>query len=594
MRPRVPDRRQHSDHTHHGTNAESNGTYQKSTPPVIASSMGARKKKGITTLFGLGKRRKKSAVATVDGASLVVDGTVLPIIAENRVLNGDAMQDVSLTPALVGTVDGAPEVWGDMWNGFGGEGQKRPAVGRNSVSSDSSTSYKTALSLFDSAPQWQSQATTLTTSTPTQGYTEPPNTLTYGLTGTHQIWGSTSTTRLGWPPPDTIPSPRPPPPPMFQFAIQEDRPVDSNISPPALGKGKAVASDMSPPVRKWSWDERDIESENKLSQSDLTSPWLSTGSSFPSSYGDRATLEPPISTSNDEPSNPTPSPNSALGAGSFEWAYTQCMVPLWVHNYYSPPLPPPSPPPLPHVLLPPAAPSTTHIKRTPHKRSRKDSHLNRDVIDWGRKWPPETLGPEIAKQVQQDRLFAEALQRMEDATIYPPPPTTNIEEVLRQLDEEDAARRQELEKIAAEDAKLASQLAQQEKEEFERQQRQERARLEEEERRLKEEEERRNFGFKIIPKRVERWGIRRNGQMVLREGGGPVWENRPDMQELLLTVKRMFSEGLADHAILQVDVILNPKLEKIYEETKTTFQRLGRGTQEVVLFHGTHPNNVEP
>jgi hypothetical protein len=55
----------------------------------------------------------------------------------------------------------------------------------------------------------------------------------------------------------------------------------------------------------------------------------------------------------------------------------------------------------------------------------------------------------------------------------------------------------------------------------------------------------------------------------------------------------MFSEGMAEYAIWRVDVILNPKLENMYEETKKTFQRMGRSTQQVVLFHGTNPNNVE-
>jgi hypothetical protein len=184
---------------------------------------------------------------------------------------------------------------------------------------------------------------------------------------------------------------------------------------------------------------------------------------------------------------------------------------------------------------------------------------------------------------------------MEDATIYPPLSTTdNIEEVIRKLDEEeDVIRRQELDLIAMEDEQLAYQIAEQEREEFEEQQRQERARLEEEERRRKqEEEERRNLGFQLVPKKVEKRGI--GNALVLREAGDPVWENRPDMQELLQTVKKMFSEGLPDYAIWKVDVILNPKLEKMYEETKATFQKMGRGTQEVVLFHGTHPHNVEP
>jgi hypothetical protein len=587
MRPRVPDRRQHSDHTHHGTNAESNATYQKPTPPVIAPSMGPRKKKSIANLFGFGKRRKKSAVTKLDGASVVPDGTALPIIVENPVLNGGSMHDVGPSPTPVEPVDGAPQLWEDMWDGLGTEGQKRPAVNRNSVSSDS-TSYRTTLSLFDSAPQWQSQGTSLTTSTPTSGYTEPPNTLIYGMTDTNQVWESTSTTRLGWPLHNSIPPPQPPTLPTLQFAIQGDQPVDSNISSPAINKGKAVASDTSPPVRKWSWDERDIESENRLSQPDLLSSWLPNGHNFPSPYPKLAPLDPPVSTLNDKQSSPPQPPNSATGKDSFGWGYTECMVPLWAHNYYSPPLPPQLPP----VTPPTPGPSTTYIKRTPHKRPRKDIQLS---LDLSKKWLHGELGPETAEQVEQDRLLAEALQRMEDATIYPPLSTTdNIEEVIRKLDEEeDVIRRQELDLIAMEDEQLAYQIAEQEREEFEEQQRQERARLEEEERRRKqEEEERRNLGFQLVPKKVEKRGI--GNALVLREAGDPVWENRPDMQELLQTVKKMFSEGLPDYAIWKVDVILNPKLEKMYEETKATFQKMGRGTQEVVLFHGTHPHNVEP
>jgi len=205
-----------------------------------------------------------------------------------------------------------------------------------------------------------------------------------------------------------------------------------------------------------------------------------------------------------------------------------------------------------------------------------------DDMDWLDKFIREEDG-EIARMLEEDRLLAEELQRTEKETLdHQPTDYTeeSLEEIIRRIDaEEEAARLQELELLCAGDAELAAKLERQEQEEFKKEQRQKREHGEEEWRKI---------GVPILARQVNTQGLLNKGAAAGVEG------IRPEMVEMLKRVKELFKQSLPMFDIHRIDLIVNPKLQLIYEQTRREFERLGRSTEEVVLFHGTNPRNVEP
>lgn len=60
-------------------------------------------------------------------------------------------------------------------------------------------------------------------------------------------------------------------------------------------------------------------------------------------------------------------------------------------------------------------------------------------------------------------------------------------------------------------------------------------------------------------------------------------------------VRDRFVAAFPKLAIIKIDYIMNTHLYKTFDNTRREFKRLGKNTNEVILFHGTyHPKNIRP
>ena len=534
------------------------------------------KMKYVTGFFKFGGREKKTKTSSTprdlppapvpiipestidkspvdDSGSLL--GFVFPLSGSNEAVNGDADLRDDATSASVNKIH----------------------MRQSHSFSSGSTSYKSAHSLFDSRSLWmQSQSGSLTTIFTDQSAHDKDMLASESLT---LCSGEARTEDASTPPVDPIVrkeahniniaqnegSP--------QSAIQSDDATDSNISVSPVDKGKSVPTDSQSrsfdysTARRWSWDESDMEFEDKLTQ-----------------QGTRMSLQ----MANDRYYNAN---SATLMSKGKQISREQCATPpigraAYVRRHTRKPVPR-----LPYTLtiyqagprsLVPAGLSNEATTSTSKVLSDRRGDEVSDDADWLDKFIRDEE-VEMAKMIEEDRLLAEELQRIEnEMQDYQPTDYTeeSIEEIIRRIDaEEEAARLQELELLCAGDAELAAELERQEQEEFEVEQRRERER---------QEAESRNIGVPVLARQVNTRGRLNDG------GDGGVEAIGPEMVEMLKRVKELFKQSLPTFNIHRIDLIVNPKLQLIYEQTRREFEKLGRSTEEAVLFHGTHPKNVEP
>ena len=75
--------------------------------------------------------------------------------------------------------------------------------------------------------------------------------------------------------------------------------------------------------------------------------------------------------------------------------------------------------------------------------------------------------------------------------------------------------------------------------------------------------------------------------------GGDVGNLTPAILKQMNIIKNNFMQNLPNHTIVRIEYIINDALYNQFNNTKAEFRKFGRNTQEVLLFHGTHPQNVD-
>ena len=58
----------------------------------------------------------------------------------------------------------------------------------------------------------------------------------------------------------------------------------------------------------------------------------------------------------------------------------------------------------------------------------------------------------------------------------------------------------------------------------------------------------------------------------------------------LKSIKDLFSKAFS---VIRIEYVMNDQLYRQFDETRTAFRRLGRNSQEVLLFHGTNPSSID-
>jgi hypothetical protein len=58
-------------------------------------------------------------------------------------------------------------------------------------------------------------------------------------------------------------------------------------------------------------------------------------------------------------------------------------------------------------------------------------------------------------------------------------------------------------------------------------------------------------------------------------------------------VKACFLKNLTTFTISKIEYVMNDALYKLFNDTKAEFRKFGKSTREMLLFHGTHPQNVD-
>jgi hypothetical protein len=205
---------------------------------------------------------------------------------------------------------------------------------------------------------------------------------------------------------------------------------------------------------------------------------------------------------------------------------------------------------------------------------------------------------DLRRMEEQDRILAEELQRIEDEDgVY-----VERSKATKNSHSDDATKLKEkvrlekLERIAYEDALLAAELyrceeediaeskRQREREEkakieraqaLERQKQAEQARLLAEQARLSDQQ--------LAVRRVNLWG---------GFGDGTIKDLTPDMVEQLKGLKATFSRTLPTFTVTKVEWIMNERLQAEFENCKEQLNRCGRPTNELILWHGTAPYNI--
>jgi len=156
-------------------------------------------------------------------------------------------------------------------------------------------------------------------------------------------------------------------------------------------------------------------------------------------------------------------------------------------------------------------------------------------------------------------------------------------------EQETKERLAELERMMKERDERERQLA--ELQERQRKAEQARQEKEKEERARKQEERRQNqsalqqVGVPVTVRQVNRWGS------FGRDG------NTRDLTLAILKqmkiIKRCFSKNLPNYTISKIEYIMNDALYNQFNATKAEFRKSGRNTKEMLLFHGTNPQNID-
>jgi hypothetical protein len=182
---------------------------------------------------------------------------------------------------------------------------------------------------------------------------------------------------------------------------------------------------------------------------------------------------------------------------------------------------------------------------------------------------------------------------------------------LRLAGEESSKTRHEMEKLRADFILLHEQNRKIEEQlKLERQERLSlliRMQLEQEQRRAAEEQQKKQQEMDAIAiqKRQKEVEAERKLAELLRTVGSPLRVRRfgrngflsnvdfnlltPDMIKQIQTVKDQWSKL---HKVKRFDYVMNNYLYKRFDNTKSEFKRLKRGTKEILVFHGTNRNNI--
>jgi hypothetical protein len=202
------------------------------------------------------------------------------------------------------------------------------------------------------------------------------------------------------------------------------------------------------------------------------------------------------------------------------------------------------------------------------------------------------------RQMEEDRILAEELQRLEVEGGYDVGPKPN----RRHFGFQDLkARRERLQRIEAEDALLAAEIYRCEQEDFafEQRQRDQKEKVERERllaiERQKQEDQARLLAeqTRLITQIGAPIGVRRaNLGRGLTEGS--LTDLTPDIIERLQHVKFTFSRSLPLFRIQKVEWIVNERLQADFENCREQLRRCGRPTNELLLWHGTAPQNLFP
>ena len=561
MRPPAPDQRPSVNRNKRGiTNDEAHPEYL----PVISHQSPVHKKKTVASLFKFGVREVKTKAVAASTEAWDLHATPEGAIDKSPTDDCGSKQGLVFPLSVLdGAVNGEADLRDDATNASVHEIQMRRCPSRNSLSSES-TDYKSARALFDSPSLSKlSQSDSLTTTVTEQSGNNTGMLASRFL----MFWNDEAQTEDA----DNMDIAQNEE--MQQSALQSDESTDSDISASPVDKGKSVAIDSQSrsfdysTARRWSWDDSDMESEGKLTQERISA---ATQTANDSCYNaDSVTL---LSKGNQLSLEQYPTP--PLGRGAHVGRYARRPPPRLPYTLTIYQAPPQS-----LVFAGPSKKATSSTSKAPCDGSGDEAS---DDMDWLDKFIRDEEA-EIARMLEEDRLLAEELQRIEDEMPDPQPTDyteESLEEIIRRIDsEEEAARLQELELLCAGDAELAAELARQEQEALEAEQRREQERQEEESRKI---------GVPILARQVNTRGRLNDGAEAGVEG------IRPEMVEMLKRVKELFKQSLPTFNIHRIDLIVNPKLQSVYEQTRREFERLGRNTEEVVLFHGTKPMNVEP
>ena len=76
------------------------------------------------------------------------------------------------------------------------------------------------------------------------------------------------------------------------------------------------------------------------------------------------------------------------------------------------------------------------------------------------------------------------------------------------------------------------------------------------------------------------------------ENGGRAIDLTPAILRQLYFIKWNFVKHLPTHKIRKIQYVMNDKLYAIFNDTKNKLRRHGKSTQEMLLFHGTKPENI--
>jgi len=168
-------------------------------------------------------------------------------------------------------------------------------------------------------------------------------------------------------------------------------------------------------------------------------------------------------------------------------------------------------------------------------------------------------------------------------------------EIARQ-EREERQRQAEIARQQREERQRQAEIARQQREEQELRERQrqaEIARQQREEQELRERELRRlqdalvrQVGAQVEVRRVY-------GASLLSPGGAVTDQLSSAILTQLSHVKQNFAKNLPNIPIKKIEYIFNDALYKIFNNTKAELRKHKKNTKEVLLFHGTSPNNVD-